>query len=126
MTRSAVIKRACVGLGIVLALLVGAVFLDRIPLSAARPPQGLRTIEEFKVWKQGQIEGQGTFENAGVTYTVLLAPAGRYLASGPSAYLFDEHGQFVDWTADMGDLFTAKNRFDLTSGHVKDIARAGP
>ena len=65
--------------------------------------------------------GEGLFESAGVTYTVMLAPAGRYLASGPSAYLFDELGQFADWTADMGDFYTAKNHFDLTSGHVKNI-----
>ena len=70
--------------------------------------------------------GKGTFETSGVTYTVILAPAGRFLASGPSAYLFDGKGQFVDWTADMGDFYTVRNRFDLTSGHVKDIKREKP
>ena len=70
--------------------------------------------------------GRGTFESAGVTYTVMLAPAGRYLASGPSAYLFDGTGQFVDWTADMGDFYTVKNGFDLTSGHVKNVTREKP
>ena len=70
--------------------------------------------------------GKGTFESAGVAYTVMLAPAGRYLASGPSAYLFDEHEQFVDWTADMGDFYTVKNNFDLTSGHVKNIKHEKP
>ena len=70
--------------------------------------------------------GKGTFESSGVTYTVMLAPAGRYLASGPSAYLFDDKGQFVDWTADMGDFHTIKNHFDLTSGHVKNIKHEKP
>ena len=70
--------------------------------------------------------GKGTFESSGVTYTVMLGPAGRYVASGPSAYLFNEQGQFVDWTADMGDFYTVKNRFDLTSGHVKNIKREKP
>jgi hypothetical protein len=70
--------------------------------------------------------GQGTFERAGVTYTVMLAPAGRFAASGPSAYLFDEHERFVDWTADMGDFYTVKNNFDLTSGHVKNIKHEKP
>ena len=70
--------------------------------------------------------GKGTFESSGKTYTVMLAPAGRYLASGPSAYLFDEQGQFVDWTADMGDFYTVKNRFDLTSGNVKIFMHEKP
>ena len=67
--------------------------------------------------------GKGTYKSAGVTYTVMLAPAGRYLASGPSAYLFDERSRFVDWTADMGDFYTVKNRFDLASGHVQNITK---
>jgi hypothetical protein len=86
----------------------------------------MKTIEDFQIWKAGAIMGKGTFESAGVTYTVMLAPAGRYLSSGPSAYLFDEKGQFVDWTADMGDYYTVKNHFNLKSGHVKNIAHEKP
>ena len=93
---------------------------------AARPPNDLKTIEDFATWKRGSIVGRGTYESAGDTYTVMLAPAGRYLASGTSAYLFDENGQFVDWTADMGDFFTVNNQFDLTSGNVKNIEREKP
>lgn len=70
--------------------------------------------------------GKGTYENSGTNYTVMLAPAGRSFASGPSAYLFDENGQFIDWTSDMGDNFTVKRRFDLTSGHVKNVERKKP
>ena len=101
----------------------GCLLLDQIRMSAARPPAELKSIEDFRAWKRGTIMGSGTFEDSGVTYTVMLGPTGRYLASGPSAYLFDEQGQFVDWTADMGDLCTVKKRFDLTSGHVKNISR---
>ncbi len=86
----------------------------------------MKTIEDFQTWKRSAIMGKGTFESAGVTYTVMLAPAERHLASGPSAYLFDQLGQFVDWTADMGDFSRVKNRFDLTSGHVKAIRREKP
>ncbi|HUF61198.1 MAG TPA: hypothetical protein VMN36_03915 [Verrucomicrobiales bacterium] len=104
----------------------GFLLLDQIPMAAARPPKDLKTIEDFQTWKRGSIIGSGTFESSGVAYTVMLAPAGRYMASGPSAYLFDEHGQFVDWSADMGDFYTVKNRFDLTSGHVKNIRHEKP
>jgi hypothetical protein len=100
--------------------------LDQIPASAARPPADLTDIQGFRDWKKGTIIGRGTFESSGRAYTVLLAPAGRYLASGPAAYLFDEQGQFVDWTADMGDYYTVKNGFDLTSGHVKNFSREKP
>jgi hypothetical protein len=123
-------KRILLRIGIIIAapilLLGGCLLLDQIPMSAARPPQRVKTIEDFLAWKAGAIMGKGTFESEGVTYTVMLAPAGRYLASGPSAYLFDERGQFVDWTADMGDFYTVKNRFDLTSGNVKNLQREKP
>lgn len=119
MKSSRIIKQALYYLGIILTLLLGSILLDQIPASAARPPKTLKTLDDFKVWKEGKIKGEGTFVSSGVFYTVMLAPAGRYLASGPSAYLFDERGRFVDWTADMGDFYTVRNRFDLTSGNVK-------
>ena len=86
----------------------------------------MKTIQNFEAWKNGSIMGRGTFETGGMTYTVMLAPAGRSLASGPSAYLFDEKGLFVDWTGDMGDHYTTKNHFDLTSGHVKNVIHEKP
>jgi hypothetical protein len=114
-------------LGVVIIIAVpvclvgGCILLDQIPLSAARPPENLKTIEDFRAWKGGAAMGKGVYESSGVTYTVMLAPAGRYLPSGPSAYLFDQKGQFIDWTADMGDYYTVKNHFNLTSGNVKQI-----
>lgn len=130
MTKPRSLKRTLFRIGIILVvpfgLLVGSLLVDQIPLSAARPPKKLKTIEDFQAWKRGAIKGRGTFESSGVAYTVMLAPAGRYLASGPSAYLFDAHGQFVDWTADMGDSYTVKNRFDLRGGHVKNIEHEKP
>ena len=126
MKKSTIIMRSLLGMGIILGLVFGSVLLDRIPLSAARPPKSLKSIEDFQIWKDGNIKGRGTFQNSGVTYTVMLAPAGRCLASGPSAYLFDQNGRFVDWTADMGDFYTVSNRFDLTSGNVKNITHEKP
>ena len=124
------IKRKIIRIGIILAvpfvLLGGYLSVDLITLSAARPPKTLKTIQDFQAWKGGSIMGRGIYENSGTTCTVMLAPAGRTLASGPSAYLFDQNGQFVDWTSDMGDFYTVKNRFDLTSGHVKNIERKNP
>jgi hypothetical protein len=101
-------------IAIPVVLLGGCLLLDhvdRIPMRA---------------WKGPAIKGTGTYEGAGVTYTVVLAPAGRHLASGPSAYLFDPEGRFVDWTSDMGDFPTVRLGFDLTSGRVKNIQRQKP
>ena len=67
--------------------------------------------------------GQGTYQNGETSYVVMLAPAGRTLPSGPSAYLFDEKGQFVDWTSDMGDVSTVRHHFNLSAGAVKNIER---
>jgi hypothetical protein len=123
-------RRKLFRIGIILAvpvLLFGTpLLLSFIFMAEALPPKKLKTIEQFETWKRGSIRGRGTFESSGVVYQVVLAPSGRFLASGPSAYLFDEHGLFVDWTADMGDFYTVKNRFDLTSGNVKNIRRERP
>ena len=109
-----------------IAILGGCIALDALTMSRARPPANVRTMEDFLVWKKGAVTGRGTFETGGVTYTVMLGRPARSLASGPSAYLFDANSQFVDWTADMGDFYTVKREFDLTSGHVKNIKHDEP
>ena len=119
MNTSKMIGYALLPFGLVAALVIGYVVAERIALSGARPPKDLKTFEEFQTWKRGKIIREGTFQNSVGTFRVLLAPAGGLLASGPSAYLFDDQGRFIDWTPDMGDVPTVKNRFDLTSGNVK-------
>jgi hypothetical protein len=114
-----------VGLLVPIAILGGCFGLDAFTISRARPPASVRTMEDFLAWK-GEVRGRGTFETGGVTYTVVLGRPARSLASGPSAYLFYTNSQFVDWTADMGDFYTVKHRFDLTSGHVKNIKSDKP
>jgi hypothetical protein len=42
--------------------------------------------------------------SGGVVYYQVTGPAGRYLASGPAGYTFDSHGQFLGWSADIGDI----------------------
>ena len=123
------LRRAILSLGVIitvpLLLLAGCILVDHIPMSKARPPESIKTIQDFENWKGAEIKGTGTFHTASAAYTVILAPAGRYVPSGPSAYLFDDRGQFVDWTADMGDISTVKNGFNL-SGGVKNFVRKQP
>ncbi len=93
-------KRAAFRIGIIIltpiALIVGCVALDAITISKAKPPESVRTIKDFMTWKKGSIKGRAEFENGSVTYTVMLGRPARSLASGPSAYLFDTNGQFID------------------------------
>lgn len=97
-----------------------------LPLQfAARPPKGLETIADFKDWKPSSTRN-GTFEHSGETFTVMFGPAGRFLPSGPSAYLFNKNGDFIDWTPDMGDCYTIKHKFNLTGGNVKNIIGSNP
>jgi hypothetical protein len=58
MKKSTVIKQALLGVGIVLGLFFGLVLLDRIPLSAARPPKSLKTIEDFTFGKAETLKGE--------------------------------------------------------------------
>ena len=119
-----------VGGGFLFVLLMALGFIvlpwiDRIPLRAATPPAKIKTLVDFRDWKGEEVLGNGLFVDpaSGDSYQVLLAPAGRVFASGPSAYLFDSDGNFQEWTPDMGDVFTNRNDFDLSSGNLK---RSGP
>jgi hypothetical protein len=113
-------------LGVLLVLFGGCISADLIVLSRARPPGDLKTIQDFQIWKGDALLGERTYENSGTNYTVMLAPAGRTFASGPSAYLFSQDGDFVDWTSDMGDFKTRKYGFDLTGGRVKRVQQEKP
>jgi hypothetical protein len=123
-TRKIIVR---IGLAVIVAvgMLSAFVALELRSMSRARPPASIRTMEDFRAWKKDGVTGRGTFEANGRNYTVMLGRNARHLASGPSAYLFDSNDQFIDWTADMGDFYTAKRGFDLTSGHVKNIKLEG-
>lgn len=110
------------------ALLVVFLLIDHSPglWNDISPPSDLATIDDFREWKEGGLRSVGIYEHEGKTYTVLKGDVSAFLASGPAAYVFDSEGAFVDWTRDMGDLYTKTHRFDLTSGHVKWLKREEP
>ena len=112
-----------IGRGIILGfpLIIGAFCLDYSPRlwNKVTPPSDLKTIDEFRVWLDHEDLREGIYGNSGERYTVVIGESGAFLASGPSAYVFDSSGVFIDWTADMGDAYTRDRRFDLTSGQVK-------
>lgn len=106
---------------LVTAVIMGLAWIDRMPLDVATPPEVMKTLRDFQDWKGEEIIGttRYTDRSTGRVYQVLLAPSGRNLGSGPSAYLFDGDGKFIEWTPDMGDIFTSINGYDLSSGNLE-------
>ena len=68
----------------------------------------------------------------GAVYYLLTGPRTSSGASGPAAYTFDEKGNFVGWTSDMGDIFMPPVVFTLSAQRqpidvdvVRDVVRGG-
>src|SRR5436189_6366886 len=100
-----VIKVICVGVGVPLLLLIGCIATDQIPHSRATPPKSVTDVSSCLAWLQKPMRAYRITDGQVIYYRV-TGPAGRYLASGPSAYTFDSHGKFIGWTADVGDFPT--------------------
>jgi hypothetical protein len=99
------IKTAAWTVGIVLLLLISCICADQIPMAKARPPKTVTDINSFLAWLKHPM-GAYRITDGSVLYYRITGPAGRFLASGPSAYTFDSHGKFIGWTADVGDFPT--------------------
>ena len=106
---------------LLLLLLTLNITVDQILFKNNNPKESLKNFDDFITWKGDKIKKMGYFIYEDKKYTVYLTTFGRLLPSGPCAYLFDLHGNYIDWTSDMGDLRTNRYKFDLTSGNVKDI-----
>jgi hypothetical protein len=99
------IKVICVAVGVPLLLLIGCIAADRIPHSRAKPPKTVTDVSSCLGWLQKPM-GAYRITDGDLVYYRVTGPAGRYLASGPSAYTFDSRGKFIGWTADVGDFPT--------------------
>ena len=97
------LKLAGVALGIVLFFLIGCFAVDQIPYSRAKPPKQVVDISSCLAWLKNPMGTYRITTDGGVYYQI-TGSAGRYLASGPSAYSFDSQGKFLGWTSDMGDF----------------------
>jgi len=95
----------CITIGVALLLLIGCIAADQIPHSRATPPKSVTDVPSCLAWLQKPKGAYRIIDGQRIYYRV-TGPAGRYLASGPSAYTFDSHGKFIGWTADVGDFST--------------------
>src|SRR5947207_7507782 len=100
-----IIKVICVAVGVPIFLLIGCIAADHIPHSRAKPPKTVTDVTSCLRWLQ-KPTGIYKITDGDLVYYQVTGPAGRYFASGPSAYTFDSHGKFIGWTADVGDFPT--------------------
>jgi hypothetical protein len=99
------IKVICIAVGVPVLLLIGCIAADQIPHSRATPPKTVTDVSSCLVWLP-QPMGAYRITDGDLVYYRVTGPAGRFLASGPSAYTFDSRGKFIGWTADVGDFPT--------------------
>ena len=98
-------NRLGIPVGVLLSLLAGCLALVKIPYLQAKPPKNVTDVASCLVWLKKPM-GAYKITDGNFVYYRVTGPAGRFLASGPSAYTFDAQGRFIGWTADLGDLPT--------------------
>src|SRR5262249_204510 len=92
--------------------------------------QGVATFDDYVV-QMGGPEGLRFVNLVGGKYLVATGRTRNLITvpSGPSEYVFDHHGELIDWSADVGDddRFAGAWRGGLTEKGVSlDVARLWP
>ena len=75
---------------------------DRALARSIQPPFSVETLADFRNWRP-QYDQALKLEARGATYYLVFGERARMLASGKSAYLFDERGTLLGWVRDIGD-----------------------
>jgi len=103
-----VIKYTLIVVAVLFLWLLASLIPDYVYyMPRAKPSQSVTNLQSFFEWKpEPKWAWKVTVSNS--VYYQLSGPAGRSLASGPSAYAFDASGRYIGWTADSGDFFTPK------------------
>jgi len=92
--------------GAILACLLTAwIYSETASARAVRPPPGATNLVAFLEAKPQLTNVCRFVHNGKVCFEVIGIPSISPLSlpSGPPAYIFDETGAFVDWSADIGD-----------------------
>ncbi|MCC7145632.1 MAG: hypothetical protein IT443_04230 [Phycisphaeraceae bacterium] len=74
------------------------------------PPPSMQSLAAFMKW-QPSLDTYVWFQHDGAEYVIaykkespwVILLTGPFFPSGPAVYVFDATGQFVDWSADVGD-----------------------
>lgn len=103
-----------------LAALLADMAYDAALFAKAQPPNEVTDFKSFLKWMRHPRGAQRISENNLVYYRI-TGPEGRSFASGPSAYLFNEKGELVGWTPDIGAVPIAGLRF-FTNATVERVS----
>jgi len=79
--------------------------LNKALYSDMQPPKSIYSIYEFKAWKP-HFTKTYKVELQDHTIFIIEGDVARVLASAKSEYYFDEHGNYINWNIDPGDLVT--------------------
>ena len=106
----------------IIALALGYLLLANNFRSQFTPAPGVKTYSQLKA--QGlPLQRAVRIANPANHYCVFadVTPLMWTLPSGPPAYLFDEFGQLVDFTDDVGDSTEFQEDYKVFSGTEVDI-----
>ena len=95
---------------IIATLLIGGCFtIETVSRGRVNPSGRASTLSEYLTWRSAASQF-AAIEINGKEHVIAYGPWSSWLllSSGPSAYVFDETGRLVDWSADIGDV----SRFD--------------
>jgi hypothetical protein len=100
-----VTKKAAVVVIPFLGLLVAWLYTEKRAAEAVRPPAGGTNLSGFLRARPQPVRIRKLVHNGKVHVEVVGKPYSSPLSlpSGSPAYIFDETGALVDWTADLGD-----------------------
>src|SRR5436190_17451546 len=93
------------GLIIVAVLIGGCVAAEYISHRLANPSGHVSTLREYLAWRPSAEQFAAVDVNGKAYVIAYGGPTSSWLllSSGPSAYVFDDTGRLVDWSADIGD-----------------------
>jgi hypothetical protein len=107
-----------------LALLIGGGIVFECVSTLRQNPAGhASTLKEYLQWRPTASQF-GTVDVQGKQHIIAYGRASGLLASGPPAYVFDDTGQLVDWSADIGDDPQFDERWNAQRLHREVLSRA--
>jgi hypothetical protein len=96
---------------IIFAALIGGCFATEYVTHRRLNPTGrVSSLSEYLAWRPSATWSPSAADFAvvdvdGKQHVIAYGPKNSWLllASGPSAYIFDDTGRLVDWSSDIGD-----------------------
>src|SRR5438093_1112284 len=97
---------------IAFVVIAGCIVTEYVSHQRVVPPDHVKSLAAFLEWRPSINEFTVVNVN-GSEHVIAYGPWSGILLlpSGPSAYVFDRSGKFVDWSSDIGDDSVFDNRW---------------